>query len=66
MTDYGYNYVSTRNAGAGRSYVRLYQYIMPHQQMRSNVLGHGGKPPEVPKIDGHLWVPIDDANNVGL
>jgi len=59
-TGYGYNYVSTRKAGADSNYIRLYQYIMPFQQMRSNVLGHGGKPPEVPKIDGHLWVPIDD------
>lgn len=61
VTDYGYNYSSIRNAGDGKSYVRLYQYIMPFQQMRSNVLGHAGKPPEVPKIDGHLWVPIDDT-----
>lgn len=60
ITDYGYNYTSFRNAGDNKSYVRLYQYIMPFQQMRSNVLGHAGKPPEVPKIDGHLWVPIDD------
>ncbi len=61
VTNYGYNYTSTRNAGPGKTYVRLYQYIMPFQQMRSNVLGHAGKPPEVPKIDGHLWVPIDDT-----
>jgi phthalate 4,5-dioxygenase oxygenase subunit len=60
VTDYGYNYVSTRNAGDGKSYVRLYQYIMPFQQMRSNVLGHGVSAQKVPKIDGHLWVPIDD------
>lgn len=60
VTGYGYNYVSTRKAAGNKNYVRLYQYIMPHQQMRSNVLGHAGTPPEVPKIDGHLWVPIDD------
>ncbi|MGE3644096.1 MAG: Rieske 2Fe-2S domain-containing protein [Beijerinckiaceae bacterium] len=60
VTDYGYNYVSTRNAGDGKSYVRLYQFIMPFQQMRSNVLGHGAKAQKVPKMDGHLWVPIDD------
>jgi phenylpropionate dioxygenase-like ring-hydroxylating dioxygenase large terminal subunit len=60
VTDYGYNYVSTRNIGADQRYVRLYQYIMPAQQMRSNVLGHTGKRPKVPKIDGHIWMPIDD------
>ncbi|MCC2098061.1 MAG: aromatic ring-hydroxylating dioxygenase subunit alpha, partial [Hyphomicrobiales bacterium] len=60
VTDYGYNYVSTRKAGDGKSYVRLYQYIMPVQQMRSNVLGHGASAQKVPKIDGHLWAPIDD------
>lgn len=59
-TPYGYNYVSTRNVGGDETYVRLYQYIMPCQQMRSNVRGHGGKPPKVPKMDGHVWVPIDD------
>lgn len=62
VTDYGYNYVSTRQIGEGQRYVRLYQYIMPAQQMRGNVLGHTGKRPKVPKIDGHLWMPIDDEN----
>ena len=60
LTDYGYYYVSTRKSGPDRNYVRVYQYIMPFQQIRSNVLGYSGKRPEVPKFDGHLWVPIDD------
>ncbi len=62
VTDYGYYYVSSRNAGNGSNYVRLYQYIMPNHQMRANVLSHAGKRPKVPKIDGHVWVPIDDEN----
>ena len=58
-TDYGYYYVSTRKAGDDGSYVRLYHYVMPFQQMRgglNGVLGRNG----VPQLDGHLWVPIDD------
>jgi phenylpropionate dioxygenase-like ring-hydroxylating dioxygenase large terminal subunit len=58
-TDYGYYYVSTRNAGADGTYVRLYHYVMPFQQMRGGVNGIG-RGNDVPKLDGHLWVPIDD------
>jgi len=58
-TDYGYYYVSTRQAGADGTYVRLYHYVMPFQQMRGGVLGIG-RSNTVPKLDGHLWVPIDD------
>jgi nitrite reductase/ring-hydroxylating ferredoxin subunit len=58
-TDYGYYYVSTRKAGADGSYVRLYHYVMPFQQMRGGVNGlYAGN--NLPKLDGHLWVPIDD------
>jgi phthalate 4,5-dioxygenase oxygenase subunit len=58
-TDYGYYYVSTRKAGADGSYVRLYHYVMPAQQMRGGLNGVLGRN-EVPQLDGHLWVPIDD------
>jgi phthalate 4,5-dioxygenase len=59
-TDYGYTYISTRKAGADGSYVRIYHYVMPAQQMRGGLRGlHGAN--EVPKLDGHLWVPIDDV-----
>jgi nitrite reductase/ring-hydroxylating ferredoxin subunit len=58
-TDYGYYYVSTRKAGADGSYVRLYHYVLPAQQMRGGVNGIG-RGNEVPKLDGHLWIPIDD------
>jgi phthalate 4,5-dioxygenase len=58
-TDYGYYYVSTRQAGADGTYVRLYHYVMPFQQMRGGLRGIGRRN-EVPKLDGHLWVPIDD------
>jgi phthalate 4,5-dioxygenase len=58
-TDYGYYYVSTRQAGADGTYVRLYHYVMPFQQMRGGLRGLLGRN-DVPKLDGHLWVPIDD------
>ena len=59
-TNYGYYYVSTRQAGPDGSYVRLYHYVMPFQQMRGGIQGFAGRN-EVPQLDGHLWVPIDDV-----
>ena len=60
-TDYGYYYVSHRNAGEDGTYVRVYQYVMPWQQMRANVQPNpAARPNRVPKHDGHIWVPIDD------
>jgi len=58
-TDYGYYYLSTRQLGEDGTYVRLYQYVMPFQQMRGGRQGLM-RQNEVPKLDGHLWVPIDD------
>ncbi|HEX3550761.1 MAG TPA: Rieske 2Fe-2S domain-containing protein [Candidatus Elarobacter sp.] len=60
-TDYGFRYASTRDLGDDGLYVRVYHYIMPAQQLRGNVTNWvGGKRAEVPKLDGHIWVPIDD------
>jgi phenylpropionate dioxygenase-like ring-hydroxylating dioxygenase large terminal subunit len=59
---YGYYYTSTRNAGDDGHYVRVYQYIMPHQQMRGAITAQSGGREKVPKLDGHLWVPIDDEH----
>ena len=66
-TDYGYYYVSTRGLSDGSAYVRLYHYVMPNQQMRSGAvkfLKDGGEedPHAIPKMDGHLWVPVDDEH----
>ena len=58
-TDYGYYYVSTRQLGADGAYVRLYHYVMPFQQMRGGIQGLL-RQNTLPKLDGHLWVPIDD------
>jgi phthalate 4,5-dioxygenase len=62
-TDYGYSYVSTRNLGADGSYVRVYHYVMPAQQMRGGVTSWTGVgKADVPRLDGHIWVPIDDEH----
>ncbi|MSQ52066.1 MAG: aromatic ring-hydroxylating dioxygenase subunit alpha [Betaproteobacteria bacterium] len=62
-TDYGYTYVSVRKAGADGSYVRVYHYVMPAQQMRGGINGTLGRS-EIPKLDGHIWVPVDDENTL--
>ena len=59
-TDYGYYYVSTRDMGDEGNYLRVYHYVMPAQQMRANVMGWFGGKNVVPRLDGHVWVPIDD------
>jgi phenylpropionate dioxygenase-like ring-hydroxylating dioxygenase large terminal subunit len=59
-TDYGYYYVSTRDMGEDGTYVRVYQYVMPALQMRANSVGWFGGKNEVPRVDGHIWAPIDD------
>jgi phenylpropionate dioxygenase-like ring-hydroxylating dioxygenase large terminal subunit len=59
-TDYGYTYVSTRRIDDDTDYVRVYRYVMPFMQLRGAIQSFFGGRAEVPKIDGHLWVPIDD------
>ena len=59
-TDYGYTYQSIRNLDDDGEYVRVYQYIMPAQQVRGSVVGLSGGRADVPRFDGHIWTPIDD------
>src|SRR6202020_1575627 len=40
----------------------VYQYIMPAQQMRANVMAREGGRANLPKIDGHVWAPVDDGH----
>jgi hypothetical protein len=61
-TSYGYSYVSTRDVGEDGLYVRVYHYVMPAQQMRGSVTSLMGGRAETPKLDGHIWVPIDDEH----
>ncbi|MEY4879615.1 MAG: hypothetical protein RJB62_1084, partial [Pseudomonadota bacterium] len=60
-TDYGYYYVSSRDMGEEGKYVRVYHYLMPAQQMRANTMGWFGGKNVVPRLDGHIWMPIDDT-----
>ena len=62
LTDYGYRYISTRKSDAGRNYIRVYQYIMPTQQVRGSVIAIEGGRAQYPRFDGHIWVPIDDES----
>ena len=59
-TDYGYLYTSTRKSRPDSNYLRIYHYVMPIQQMRGTVTSFNGEKNDMPHLDGHLWVPIDD------
>jgi phthalate 4,5-dioxygenase oxygenase subunit len=63
-TDYGYSYVSFRNVSNTEQYVRVYQYVMPFQQMRGDISDDYGKRKDIAKVDGHFWVPIDDYQTI--
>ncbi len=62
VTDYGYTYISKRDLGDEGNYVRVYHFVMPNQQMRGTVTGWFGGKRDQPKLDGHIWVPIDDTS----
>ena len=59
-TPYGFTYASTRDLGEDGLYVRVYHFVMPAQQLRGNVTSWTGGRSKTPKLDGHIWVPIDD------
>jgi len=57
-TSYGFTYAGIRPLpGEGKSYLRVYQFVMPFHQMRSEASRH-----EHASLDGHVWVPIDDEH----
>ncbi|MCL6593814.1 MAG: hypothetical protein K6T31_07545, partial [Alicyclobacillus sp.] len=61
----GYQYFSLRNLKDGTMYVRAYHYVMPFQQFRGETVDfHTGLPSELPSLNGHLWVPVDDTHCV--
>ena len=41
-------------------WVRVYHWIMPSYHMRGSVAGLFKKPGQIPTINGHIWIPIDD------
>ena len=61
-TDYGYRYISTRRISEEQDYVRIYQYIMPAQQVRGSIVKIEGGLADYPRFDGHIWTPIDDES----
>jgi hypothetical protein len=63
-TDYGFTYTGVRPRSA-HTWVRGYHWIMPSYHVRARVEGsfgpkQGRADDEVPTIDGHIWIPIDD------
>ena len=58
-TDYGFMYTGIRQYPT-EQWVRAYQYVMPAMQMRGSISGNFNRPGIPPKIDGHIWVPLDD------
>jgi phenylpropionate dioxygenase-like ring-hydroxylating dioxygenase large terminal subunit len=68
-TNYGFRYVGLRDVGEIGTYLRLYQFIMPFHQFRSQQIvrrkGKGsGNRAEIPVMKGHMWVPMDDHNTM--
>ena len=63
-TSYGFTYAGIR-ARDTHNWVRGYHWIMPSFHMRASVEGAFGyreKGDEVPTIDVHMWIPIDDEH----
>ena len=66
MTDYGFTYAGIRSHPEF-VWVRAYHWIMPSYHMRGSVDGlFRTARAEIPTIDGHIWIPIDDHRTLGL
>lgn len=61
-TGYGYTYAGIRRLSAEEQYVRAYHYVMPSMQIRGAVSGRKGGVRDIPTINGHIWIPIDDVS----
>ncbi|HVB06464.1 MAG TPA: Rieske 2Fe-2S domain-containing protein, partial [Acidimicrobiales bacterium] len=63
---WGFTYAGIRTVADDTQYVRVYQFVMPNQQMRPTILngskGLTGERNACPTLNGHMWVPIDDEN----
>jgi phthalate 4,5-dioxygenase len=58
-TDYGFSYAGLRALPDGGYFVRGYHWVMPWYQLR----GYSVDTPK-PKVNGHMWVPVDDENTM--
>jgi phenylpropionate dioxygenase-like ring-hydroxylating dioxygenase large terminal subunit len=66
-TPYGFRYAGIRDIGEIGLYARVYHFVLPFQQMRShqiNFIAGDGSRQEVPTLDGHMWMPVDDENTM--
>jgi phenylpropionate dioxygenase-like ring-hydroxylating dioxygenase large terminal subunit len=61
-TPYGMRIAAIRDLGDEGSYVRISEMAMPAQQMRGMVTLLSGGRSKTPRVDGHLWIPIDDEH----
>jgi phenylpropionate dioxygenase-like ring-hydroxylating dioxygenase large terminal subunit len=59
-TAYGYRYSALRFSGS-EQWVRAYQFLMPAQQMRAARVPSIVPEGEPTRVEGHIWVPIDDT-----
>jgi len=68
-TSYGFRYVGIRDVGEIGTYLRLYQFVLPFHQFRSQQIVRrkgqdGGSRETIPIMKGHMWVPMDDHNTM--
>ena len=61
-TGYGFTYAGIR-AHPEFDWIRQYHLILPSYHMRGSVAGLFNKPGQIPTINGHIWVPIDDYHS---
>jgi phthalate 4,5-dioxygenase len=61
-TDYGFFYAGKRQVANDEQWIRGYHFIMPSFHSRGQVDStFWGLEKKAPTIDGHIWIPIDDA-----
>jgi phthalate 4,5-dioxygenase oxygenase subunit len=58
-TNYGFTYSGVRVL-PDHQWVRVYHFVMPSIQMRGTIQGLDLQDGYIPRVDGHLWIPIDD------
>jgi hypothetical protein len=62
--DYGYMYTGIRIV-EGKQWVRGIHFLMPNIQMRADIESlRTGHADQLPKVDGHVWVPVDDRTTM--
>jgi nitrite reductase/ring-hydroxylating ferredoxin subunit len=62
-TDYGHVYSSIRNLDDGRSWIKIYHYVMPFHTFFPFEIA-GDRKTHQPIINGHMFVPMDDENTM--